>query len=47
MAKCIINIKTNEVDRVSNQEAKRAVKTGNWKYISKDEHYRRSNEGSN
>lgn len=40
MAKCIQNIKSNEVKRVSNQRAKELVKDGNWKYISKSDFQR-------
>lgn len=41
MAKCIQNIKTDEVKRISNDRAKELVKKGNWKYISKSDYQRR------
>jgi hypothetical protein len=37
MAKTMLNNKTNEVKRVSNSEAKKMFKSGNWKYIPKYE----------
>lgn len=40
MAKCIQNIKSKEVKRVSNDRAKEMVKEGNWKYISKSDYWR-------
>ncbi|GAG32516.1 unnamed protein product [marine sediment metagenome] len=35
MAKTMQNIKSNEVKRVSNPEAKQMHQSGNWKYIGK------------
>lgn len=37
MAKCIKNVKTKEVKRVSNAKAQELVKKG-WEYISKNEY---------
>ena len=39
MAKCIQNVRTNEVKRVSNDRAKELVKK-EWKYISKSDYQR-------
>jgi hypothetical protein len=35
MAKCIQNVKSDKVKRVSNQEANEQVDSGKWKYIGK------------
>ena len=35
MAKCIQNVKTDKVKRVSNNEAIEEVNSGKWKYIGK------------
>lgn len=40
MAKCIQNVKSKEVKRVSNNRAKELVREGNWKYISKSDFQR-------
>jgi hypothetical protein len=41
MAKCMMHVRSLEVKRVSNQEAKRMYKSNDWKYISKNDYDRK------
>ena len=40
MAKCLKNIKTKEMVRVSNDEASKKFESGKWKYTDKNSYIR-------
>jgi len=46
MAKCMQHIRFKNVKRVSNQKAKQMYKSGDWKYISKSDFQRTTNQSN-
>ena len=46
MAKCMMHVQSKETKRISNEKAKQMFKTGDWKYISKNDFQRILNQSN-